>query len=581
MSPNPKSTEQVATTRAHIPPVTDFGITLDPDVENLLWDSTALARAYGGASLSEIFSSRLTSLCVITACVGGLLFGFDQGLLSIILVMPKFLSDFPDVDTAVSSSAGFNKGIMTAMLELGAFLGAIFVGFVADKYSRKVSIGVGLAWFAVGSTIQTSSFSLAQLIVGRTLGGIGIGMLSCTAPIYVSEIAPPNVRGALLVMEQFMIVFGIVVMFYITYGTRIIESAWCYRLPFLLQMVPGFFLAGMLFILPYSPRWLASQGRDQECLDTLCRLRGLPPTDARVQAEWLSIRVEAIHNREALLERHPTLTEKGFATEVKLEMASWVDMFKPAVIRRTMIGIALMFFQQFVGINALIYYSPTLFETLGLDSSLQLHMSGVMNILQMVAVIAAFFVFDRIGRRPLLLIGSIGMCASHVIVAIMIGLYSKDWANHSGQAWVGVTFILFYMVAFGLSWGPVPWAMPAEVHSSSYRAKGVALSTCSNWLNNFIIGLVTPPMIQHIGYGTFIFFAAFSFLSGIWAWFIAPETKGRTLEQMDLVFHSHTAAHDWEMKAQITRLAIGQSAESRSGPEYENKASKEEFIESK
>jgi hypothetical protein len=131
-------------------------------------------------------------------------------------------------------------------------------------------------------------------------------------------------------------------------------------------------------------------------------------------------------------------------------------------------------------------------------------MSGVMNILQMVAVIAAFFVFDRIGRRPLLLIGSIGMCASHVIVAIMIGqssnrfeswktltllsgLYSKDWANHSGQAWVGVTFILFYMVAFGLSWGPVPWAMPAEVHSSSYRAKGVALSTCSNWLNNFII----------------------------------------------------------------------------------------------
>jgi MFS family permease len=177
----------------------------------------------------------------------------------------------------------------------------------------------------------------------------------------------------------------------------------------------------------------------------LCRLRGLPPTDSRVQAEWLSIRVEAIHNREALLERHPTLTEKGFATEVKLEMASWVDMFKPAVIRRTMIGIALMFFQQFVGINAvsmfskqhldlcwqaqLIYYSPTLFETLGLDSSLQLHMSGVMNILQMVAVIAAFFVFDRIGRRPLLLIGSIGMCASHVIVAIMIGRSSNRFES--------------------------------------------------------------------------------------------------------------------------------------------------------
>ncbi|KAK6909254.1 hypothetical protein I203_103271 [Kwoniella mangroviensis CBS 8507] len=465
--------QRSAGTRTAIRSASDFGIELHPGVEDLLYDSTALAKAYGGASLKDIFATKLVTTCVLTACTGGLLFGFDQ---------------------ASSSAASFNKGLMTAMLELGAFLGAILVGFVADKYSRKVSIGVGLAWFAVGSTIQTASFSVAQLIVGRTLGGIGIGMLSCTAPIYVSEVASPKVRGAFLVMEQFMIVIGIVLMFYIAYGTRLIDSAWCYRLPFLSRWYQVFSWE-LLYSFYHSP---------------------LDGWQVREETKNASI-----HLSDFVTFRPPTQGSKpSMKTELKLEAASWVDMFKPAVIRRTMIGIMLMFFQQFVGINALIYYSPTLFETLGLDSALQLHMSGVMNVLQLVAVIAVFFYFDRIGRRPFLLLGSIGMCVAHTVVAIMIGLYSKDWASHSGQAWFGVSFILVYMLAFGLSWGPVPWTMPAEVHASSYRAKGVALSTSSNWLCNFVIGLITPPMIKNIGYGTFIFFAVFSFLSGVWAWFM-------------------------------------------------------------
>lgn len=141
---------------------------------------------------------------------------------------------------------------------------------------------------------------------------------------------------------------GIVVMFYITYATRHIVSEWSFRLPFLLQMVPALPLAIALFFLPYSPRWLASKGRDKECLQTLCRLRNLPDTDARVQAEWLTIRAEACRNRETLVQTHPTL----ISSPLKLEVASWIDMFRPAVIRRTMIGIVLMIGQQFSGINA-------------------------------------------------------------------------------------------------------------------------------------------------------------------------------------------------------------------------------------
>lgn len=137
-----------------------------------------------------------------------------------------------------------------------------------------------------------------------------------------------------------------------TYGTRHIPSDWCFRFPLVFQMAPGIPLAIALFFLPFSPRWLAGKGRDRDCLDVLCKLRRLPATDPRIQAEWITIRAEAVYNREALIERHPSIQGNDFKSEFKLEVASWVDMFKPAVIRRTMIGIMLMFFQQFVGINA-------------------------------------------------------------------------------------------------------------------------------------------------------------------------------------------------------------------------------------
>ncbi|KAH8077366.1 hexose transport-related protein [Filobasidium floriforme] len=560
MTSTDSTKSQHASDRQDIRSIEDFGLVRHPDTQGYVDDSEALSRAFGGTGLGDIFANRFIVTCVLAACTGGLLKfvtyrpGFDQGILSVVYVMPRFLDQFPEVNDSVSTAASFNKGLMTGMLEMGAFLGALMAGFVADKYSRKASILFGLIWFVLGSTVQTASFNYATLVAGRTLGGVGIGILSSTAPMYISEaseVAPPNVRGALLAMEQFTIVLGIIVMFYITYATRHIASDWCYRLPFLLQMVPSIFLGGSLYFLPYSPRWLASKGREEECLDALCKLRQLPSSDPRIQAEWILIRGEAIHNREALLIRHPNMRGEGFKMELQREIASWVDMFRPEVIRRTHIGIGLMFFQQFVGINALIYYSPSLFETLGLDYELRLTLSGVMNVVQIAGVIPAIFLLDKLGRKFWLYFGSFGMMSSHFIVAAMVARYSANWADHPAQAWVGVAFILFYIWCFGT---PVPWSMPAEVHASSYRAKGVALATCSNWINNFIIGLVTPPMIRNIGYGTFLFFGSFSFLSAVWTYFFIPETKGKTLEQMDAAFKTDQSAKDAVAKAEISQL---------------------------
>ncbi|GAQ07044.1 sugar transporter STL1 [Aspergillus lentulus] len=495
---------------------------------------------YGPPGLRGLISNPFVFLCAACSTLGGLVFGYDQGVVSVILVMDQFLERFPEVSPN-ASGAGFWKGLMTAMIELGALLGALNQGWIADKISRRYSIIVAVIIFTIGSILQTAAIDYPMLTVARFIGGVGIGMLSMVAPLYISEISPPECRGTLLVLEEFCIVLGIVIAFWITYGTRFMAGEWSWRLPFLLQMIPGFVLAGGVLALPFSPRWLASKGRNEEALQSLSKLRRLPPSDKRVRQEYLDIQAEVRFHQELNAEKHPTLQGGGTRKSLLLEMASWADCFKKGCWRRTHVGVGLMFFQQFVGINALIYYSPTLFETMGLDYDMQLLMSGVLNVTQLVGVMTSVWTMDSLGRRVLLLWGAFFMTISHVIIAVLVGLFSNNWPAHRAQGWVSVAFLLFYMLSFGASWGPVPWALPSEVFPSSLRAKGVALSTCSNWLNNFIIGLITPPLVENTGYGAYVFFAVFCLLALIWTFFFIPETKGRTLEQMDHVFKDNSS----------------------------------------
>lgn len=379
------------------------------------------------------------------------------------------------------------------------------------------------------------------------------------APLYISEISPPEIRGTLLVLEEFSIVTGIVIAFWITYGTQYIGSEWAWRLPFLIQIIPGLALGVGILFLPFSPRWLASKGRDEESLEALAKLRQLPVTDSRVRLEWIDIRAEVALQKEISAERHPQLQERTRSNRIKLEIASWLDCFKSGCWRRTHVGMGLMFFQQFVGINALIYYSPTLFETMGLDYSMQLIMSGVLNITQLVGVCSSIWTMDRFGRRPLLLVGAFCMFVAHVIIAGLVGRFGDSWPSHRAEGWVSVAFLLFYMLAFGASWGPVPWAMPAEIFPSTLRAKGNALSTSSNWLNNFIIGLITPPLVQNTQFGAYVFFAVFCLLALIWTYFFVPETTGRTLEQMDHVFKDVGSEQEKQRRVRIEREIASKS----------------------
>jgi MFS family permease len=198
---------------------------------------------------------------------------------------------------------------------------------------------------------------------------------------------------------------------------------------------------------------------------------------------------------------------------------------------------------------------------MGQDYDMQLNLSGALNVAQMVACFWSLWGLDRYGRRPCLLGGAVFMFISHFIIAILVGLYSGNWAAHSDKAWVSVAFLFFFMLTYSATWGPIPWAMPSEIFPISVRAKGVAYGTMSNWFNNFIVGLITPPLIANTGFGTYVFFATFCFIAIFWTWFFVPETKNKTLEQMDEVFNDSTGerelAHKAEIHARITREIWG------------------------
>ncbi|THY25953.1 hexose carrier protein [Aureobasidium pullulans] len=444
--------------------------------------------AYGRDGFMGIIESPFVFGAAMLASLGGFSFGYDQGVISII-----------------------NADLLV----------------VSQVYARK--------WTPTNEHI-----------------GIGVGTLALGAPLYISEIAPPNLRGSLLVLESISICLGVVIAFWITYGTKELSGEIAYRLPLGLQMVCATLLGVCIHFFPYSPRWLASVGRNEDALDALCKLRRLPNTDARVRTEYEGILAEVEFETAMQEKRHPGVHG------IKLELLSWADLFTKKVWRRTAVGMGVAFFQQFSGINAFIYYAPTLFESIGQSSEMALILSGIFNVLQLVAVAICFFIIDKVGRRPLAIFGGFAACIPYGIIAILSGLYDDSWITHKAEGWAAVAMAFLFIMIYGVSYSPLGWCLPSEVFPNALRSKGVAVSTATVWLCNFIVGVATPPMIENIGFGTYVFFAVFCFLAGVWAYFLVPETRGRTLEQMDEAFGDTSGQEEKELMKQAALQARSQ-----------------------
>jgi sugar porter (SP) family MFS transporter len=291
-------------------------------------------------------------------------------------------------------------------------------------------------------------------------------------------------------------------------------------------------------MFPFSPRWLAMVDRSDEALTSLARLRRLPTNDDRVQIEYRGILAEVEFQNAVLEKNHPGV--RG----LKRELYSWLDLFSRKTWRRLAVGCGVCFFQQFSGINAFIYYAPTLFQSLGQDEEMSLILSGVFNILQLVAVVICFLIIDKVGRRPLAIWGAVGTTISYTIISILSGLYGDNWPSHGAAGWACVAMAFMFILTYGVSYSPLGWCLPPEVFPNAMRAKGVAMAVAVNWISNFVVGVVTPPMLEQIKYKTFVFFAVMCFITVIWAVLLVPETKGRSLEEMDQVFRDTYAQEE-------------------------------------
>ncbi|KAL4987966.1 general substrate transporter [Aspergillus falconensis] len=469
------------------------------------------------------------------ASLGCIMYGYDQGVMSPVLVMENFQNHFPGL---MGSTI---QGWLVSALELGAWAGALFNGYLADKISRKYSMMVAVVVFTLGSGLQAGAQTPAYFFAGRIIGGLGIGMFSHVIPLYQAEIAPPELRGSLVSLQQLSITIGTAVAFWLDYAnghTCLGQKTIAWRFPLALQILFAWILFFGMFFFPFSPRWLMSKHREEEAVVALSKLRRLAPNDPLIRAEVLEIKAAVLFDEESDRE---AVARGG-------RLAPWKALFAPNMFKRLVLGCdadgdceGMMICQQFTGINAVLYYAPQIFASFGFSSSKQtLLATGVTGILQIVFTLPAVLFLDKFGRKTFLIIGAAGMFCCHIVVATVEGLYQDDWALNEGlykaQGWVAIAFIWLFAVNFAYSWGPVSWVLAQEIFPNSARSRGVSIVASTNWMFNFVIGLTTKDMLNSMKYGTYIFFAIFSAFGGAFIWWFAPETKDKTLEELDIYF---------------------------------------------
>ncbi|KAH7354878.1 general substrate transporter [Rhexocercosporidium sp. MPI-PUGE-AT-0058] len=476
----------------------------------------------------------------VFASLGGFVYGYNQGMFGQVLAMPSFAKTVHPESISNTTLRGF----LTAILELGAWVGVLINGYTADKLGRKLATVSGVVVFLVGVVVQACAKNADYILGGRFVTGLGVGVLSMIVPLYNAELAPAELRGSLVSLQQLAICVGIMISYWIGYGTNYIggtgesQSNAAWLIPICIQILPAVILGIGIMFMPQSPRWLLANGQEKECLAILSQLRRQPSTSELVQLEYLEIKAQHMFETETSIAKFPDYQSGSFSDNLKLGFYAYASLLTNKSLRkRVWVAVMVMVFQQWSGINAILYYASFIFKDLGLTgNTTSLLAGGVGGILLVLATIPAVLYIDQLGRKPVLIAGAVGMGISHIIVAGLYGSYGKDWTKHAAAGWAAVVFVWIYEINFGYSWGPGAWVVVAEVFPLGVRAKGISIGASSNWLNNFAIGQATPDMVKSMGYGTFIFFGIMCFLGAAFIWYVVPETKGLTLEEMDEVF---------------------------------------------
>ncbi|HEY6712958.1 MAG TPA: sugar porter family MFS transporter [Rubrobacter sp.] len=439
---------------------------------------------------------RFVRVAAAITATGGLLFGYDTGVISGALL-------FITKDFAPLSS--FLQGVIVSVLLVGAVTGAIAGGPLSDRLGRRPVVLLAAIIFAVGAIAAALAPNVLILIFARFILGLGVGLASLIVPLYIAEIAPPDTRGALVSLNQLMITIGILLSYIVGVAFTPIEG---WRYMFAVAVIPALILGIGMFTLPESPRWLVKNGK----LDKARSVLLLSRVEADVETEMQQMEeIERIERQQA---------QVGY----KELLAPWI---RPALI----VGVGLAIFQQITGINTVIYYAPTILEKVGFSAGGAIAATALgVGAVNVGFTILAVYIVDRVGRRPLLLIGLIGMIVSLGLLGVVFSLGAT-----SGAAGLLATICLaLYIASFAISLGPIFWLMISEIYPLNMRGSAMSIAALCNWGSNFIVALIFPVLLATFGgAGSFWLFAVLGIVAWIFVYFMVPETKGRTLEEIE------------------------------------------------
>ncbi|KAJ7225628.1 general substrate transporter [Mycena pura] len=440
----------------------------------------------------------------IFASLGVFLFGYDQGVMSGIITGNYFIEYFNE------PTAG-ELGMMVSVLEIGAFVTSLAAGRVGDILGRRGTLFLGALVFTVGGAVQTFTVGFWSMIVGRVVSGFGVGLLSTIVPIYQSEISPPNHRGALACMEFTGNIIGYSVSVWTDYFCSFIESDMSWRIPLAIQCVIGAILAAGSLLMPESPRWLIDTDKHVQGMQVIADLHGGDPDNVVAIAEFEEIKAKVQDERDSGEARSYAMMWRRYKRRVLLAMSSQA-------------------FAQLNGINVISYYAPRVFEEAGWVGRDAILMAGINSIIYVLSTLPPWYLVDRWGRRAILLSGAVVMAFALVATGYWMYIDVPQTAK------AVVACVIIFNAAFGYSWGPLPWLYPPEIMPLVVRAKGVSLSTATNWAFNFWVGLTTPIFQELIEWRLYPMHGFFCVCSFLLVYFLYPETKGVPLEEMDAVF---------------------------------------------
>jgi len=426
--------------------------------------------------------------------LGGLLFGYDTGVISgAILFISQELRLTP-----------FLEGLVVASLLLGAAVGAASAGPLSDRLGRRNLVVIAAILFTIGAIGAALSPNVAVLVLFRVVLGLAVGTAALVVPLYLSEIAPTEIRGAISSLNQLNIVVGILLAFIVN---ALLANAEAWRWMLGLAAIPSLVLLIGMFFLPETPRWLVSQDRDEDARDVLRRSRNEEETEKEIRD------IREVEEQE-----------EGGLRELT---ASWV---RPALV----VAIGLAVFQQIIGINTIIYYAPTTLTNVGYGAAAAIYANLIIGVVNVLMTLVAIWIIDRVGRKPLLLVGLVGMVASLTILGLSTLLLSEPSSPTDAVAVITLLCLAGFIISFAATWGPTVWVMLPEVLPLRIRGTAMGVAIFLHWIANFLVSQTFPSLLASVGPGpVFLGYAVIGVLAFVFVSAFVTETKGRSLEEIE------------------------------------------------